>query len=168
MSQFTAVCRSGSPSQLQFATHTDPGRQVVIRSHPAGPNNLQSGKKYNPVKAKKVCHDKVSPWLHPPPVRPSQTTQHFPGLQPTCLCLTGWWVSESRTPHYSSTSESKVFTPNLSVYKPLSSQKEEKKKPWKWEKGTQLSTSQVAILYDIPAWGPILSFPVSGKQLMRS
>lgn len=36
---------------------------------------------------------------------------------------------------------------------------EGKKKTMVMGKGTQLSTSQVAILYDIPAWGPILSFP---------
>lgn len=98
----------------------------------------------------------------PSSVKPSQGcgTQHFPEVTAYMLSdrVVGQWGQEPT--NYSSTSESGIFTPNLSVYKPLSSQKgREKKKTMVMGKGTQLSTSQVAILYDIPAWGPILSFP---------
>ena len=105
----------------------------------------------------------------PSSVKPSQGcgTQHFPEVTAYMLSdrVVGQWGQEPT--NYSSTSESGIFTPNLSVYKPLSSQKgREKKKPWWWERGLSCPPVRwqffTTYLHGVPFW----AFQVSTwKQL---
>ena len=96
----------------------------------------------------------------PSSVKPSQGcgTQHSPqdrAYMPSDRVV-GQCGQEPK--NYSSTSKSGLFKPNMSVYKPLSSQKGKKKNHDVGKRGRSCPPVR-AILYYIPAWGPILNFP---------
>ena len=96
----------------------------------------------------------------PSSVKPSQGcgTQHSPqdrAYMPSDRVV-GQCGQEPK--NYSSTSKLGLFKPNMSVYKPLSSQKGKKKNHDVGKRGHSCPPVR-AILYYIPAWGPILNFP---------